>query len=117
MNKQDKKFEKALIKALTLCCENFKIDVEGFQWLTHSLNFSNIEQSIKVICVFDTNDAINNAITHDQITYISNVLVACLKDLGININKPAKHIIFDSEENCDLSHAGNWQKRLNQEYN
>lgn len=117
MTKNDKKFEKELIKVLTLCCEEFKVNIEGFEWLTHTLNFSNIAQSIKVICVFENNDALNNAIDKDELTQMSNNIVTCLKDLGITIKKPTKHIIFDSEENCTSSHQGNWQKRLSQQYN
>lgn len=116
MNKQDKKFEKELIKALTLCCEEFKTKVSGFEWLTHTVNFSNIAQSIKIICVFKDNGTLEDAKEKDELTYMTNTLVDCLMDLGITLKKPPKHIRFDSEENCDLSHEGNWQKRLNQQY-
>jgi hypothetical protein len=117
MNKNDKKFEKKLIQVLTLCCEEFKDKVKGFEWLTHIVDFSNITQSIKIVCVFDNNDTLNSAINKDELTRMSHNIVSCLKDLGITLKKPAKHIVFDSEENCNLSHQGNWKKRLNQQYN
>jgi len=110
MNKQQKKFEKELISALTLCCEQFKEDVDGFLWLTHTLNFSNIAQ------VFENNHNVQHAIESGAITTITNSLTDCLKNVGITLKKPKKHITFDSEENCDLSHQGNWQKRLSQRY-
>jgi len=116
MNKQDKKFEKELIKSLTQCCEQFKPEVDGFEWLTHTLNFSNIEQSIRIVCVFESNLQLSNAIDKDDITRMSNALINCLNKLGITIKKPTQHIIFDSEENCHASHQGNWQQRLNQQY-
>lgn len=116
MNKQDKKFEKTLIKALTQCCESFKNDINGFLWLTHTLSFSNITQSIKIICVFEDNNHLNKATENNELITITNDIVHCLKGLGINLKYPTKHIKFDSEENCKLSHEGDWQKRLNQKH-
>ena len=116
MNKQDKKFEKELIKTLTQCCETFKEDIDGFTWLTHTLSFSNITQSIKVICVFESNNQLKQATENDELISISHTIENALKGLGITLKKATKHIKFDSEENCALSHDGNWQKRLNEKY-
>jgi len=116
MNKQDKKLEKELIKALTICCEKAKEDVDGFLWLTHTLNFSNIAQSIKIICVFNDNNHLNTAIENDELTTVTHDIAHCLTSVGITLKKPAKHIKFDSEEACELSHQGNWQQRLSQKY-
>ncbi|XPF95436.1 Fis family transcriptional regulator [Colwellia sp. RE-S-Sl-9] len=99
MNKQDKKFEKELIKALTICCEEFKTMVSGFEWLTHTVNFSNIAQSIKIICVFKDSATLEDAKEKDELTHMTHSLIACLNNLGISIKKPAQHIRFDSEEN------------------
>ena len=116
MNKRDIKFEKELIKVLTLCCEDFKSTIDGFEWLTHTVNFSNKAQSIKIVCVFDNNGTLNNAADKNELKRMSHEIVISLKSLGITIKKPAKHIVFDSEENCKLSHEGNWDKRLRQQY-
>lgn len=117
MNKTEKKFEKDLIKSLTVCCEAFESSVGGFEWLTHTLDFSNIDRSIRVICVFSDNENLSNAIDQDHITHMTNSIAQCLKKLGINLKQPSKHIIFDSEENCTLLNKGNWQERINQRHN
>lgn len=115
MNKQDKQLEKQLIKKLTENCEDFKSIINGFSWLTHTLNFSNVNQSIKIICVFDTNEAIAIATQKKHITVIRNEIINTLNTLKITLKKPSKQIVIDSEENCDVSHNGNWQKRLSQQ--
>jgi len=112
MNKQDKQLEKQLIKQLTNCCEDFKTQVEGFNWLTHLINFSNVNQSIKIICVFETNDNIDTATQTKQITMMRNDINKVLLALNIKIKKIEKHIVMDSEENCNNHHNGNWQNRF-----
>ena len=116
MNKQDKKFEKKLVETLTVCCENFKEEVEGFNWLTHTIDFSNRSQSIKIICVFENNIELTNANEGSDLLLITNTIINCLKGLDITLKNPTKHIRLDSEENCILSHQGNWEKRIHQQY-
>ena len=113
MNKRDKQLEKKLINALTADCETFKASINGFSWLTHLINFSAIE-NITIICVFDTNEQLQFAVEHNQTDMMIKTITATLKTVGIIIKKPNKQIKMDSEENCDLSHQGNWQKRFKQ---
>ena len=56
MRKSDKKLDNQLRLVLTDVCETALKEVEGFQWLTHVVNYSNFPQSLRVVCVFDTNE-------------------------------------------------------------
>jgi len=117
MNKQERKFEKELIKNLTTCCESIKNEVDGFKWLTHTMKFSDINQTIKVICIFDRQIHLEQAESNGGLTLMSKAILKNLNDLNIKPLKAHKQILFDNEENCNLSHDGNWQQRLNQKYN
>ena len=56
MRKTDKKMDNQLRHVLTEVCEVALKDINGFQWLTHVVNYSNFPKSLQVVCVFDTNE-------------------------------------------------------------
>lgn len=58
MRKSDKKVENQLRIALTEVCEAALKNGNGFQWLTHQVNYSNFPKSLQVICVFDINESL-----------------------------------------------------------
>ena len=35
-----------------------------------------------------------------------------LNQISINLKKLSEHIAYDTEENCERDHRGNWAKRL-----
>lgn len=112
MKKNDKNFEKNLIKRLTTICEDYKLISHGFSWLTHTVNFKDIAQSLMITCVYDTEQQLINANDNGNNQTLANAIMREISELGINI-KPRKNLVrFDSEEACDLSHNGNWQARL-----
>ena len=113
MNKRDKQLEKKIITALTADCENFKSSIDGFSWLTHLINFS-AKENISIICVFDTNEQLQDAAKLNQTDMIIKTITATLKTMDVIIKKPYKQITMDSEENCNLSHKGDWQQRFKQ---
>jgi small-conductance mechanosensitive channel len=41
-----------------------------------------------------------------------SMIVEQLKSAGIQLPNPQKQIRFDSEEACNLEHAGKWNRRL-----
>ncbi|MFT5282050.1 MAG: hypothetical protein ACI94Z_000877, partial [Yoonia sp.] len=45
MNKTVKKLEGNLVRALTSACEQAKVEVSGFEWLTHTTDYSNFPNS------------------------------------------------------------------------
>ena len=114
MKKNDKDFEKQLIALLTNVCEQHKSLTPGFSWLTHTVNFKNINNSLRIICVFDTESQKTIADQNQQSSCIREDIHNAIQSLGITTAKSA--ISFDSEENCQLTHQGNWKKRLQQAY-
>ncbi len=112
MRKSDKKLENSLRLALTDVCEIALKEVTGFQWLTHSVSFSDYPNSLRVLCVFDSNvhlDAYLNSAHNQRLLLLVN---SEFKKLGITFKNIKRHISYDSEENCNEQHDGNWAKRI-----
>jgi len=112
MRKTDKTLETTIVKALTQVCEQSLKEINGFQWLTHLVNYKDFPRSLTVICVFETQDQLANLSTSLQQEYLLGLIVERLSASGIRLPNPLKQIKFDSEEACNNQHAGNWQRRL-----
>lgn len=108
MKKTDKKIDNALRVALTDACESLKQSHQGFEWLTHLVNYADFPRSLTIICVFDTNQHLNDA---DKASLLK-VLKSELAAINVQVKDIAKQVRFDSEENCRLQHGGKWNKRL-----
>lgn len=112
MNKTVKKLENNLVGALNLACEKAKLEVSGFEWLTHTANYSNFPNSLIIRCIFDDDASLQTAkdAAHDLtiMTYVHKALL----NAGILLKHPKKHIHFDSEQACEREHQGNWKKRI-----
>ncbi|MCC2603832.1 Fis family transcriptional regulator [Planctobacterium marinum] len=112
MRKSDKKRDNQLRSELTEVCEAVLEDIAGFQWLTHLVNYSDFPNSLKVICVFDTNESLDNYLLSGKNDFIQSLIHSELQKLNINLKPLRNHILFDTEENCKQQHDGNWAKRL-----
>lgn len=112
MKKTDKKLENTIITILTDVCEQSLKDIDGFQWLTHSVNFNDFPRSLTVVCVFDTQAQISELRNTAQHEELINRITGQLKEGGIVLSHPQKQIKFDSEEKCLEEHGGSWKKRL-----
>jgi hypothetical protein len=112
MRKTDKKIDNQLRIALTEICESALKEFAGFQWLTHLVNYSNFPKSLKVICVFDTNDNLKRFMATGSDQELSSLMQKKLFEMGININNMTKHISYDTQQDCDKSAAGKWADRL-----
>lgn len=112
MKKTDKKRENELIKALTQVCDWAQQEVAGFEWITHQVNFSKFEQSLRITCVFSTDEDIKQANQDSQSDKLVEQIVNALAGIGMILKQPAKRINFDSEEACLAQHGGNWAQRL-----
>ena len=110
MRKTDKKRDNTLRLALTEVCDMALKEIRGFQWLTHRVNYSNFPQSLKIICVFDTNESlISFEKSHHSVTLEAFIQAKLGK---ITLKNISKHIAYDSEENCHKEHDGQWVKRV-----
>ncbi len=66
MTKTDIKLDKRICQALTLACEAAKIQLPGFQWLNHHINYRQFPESLKIICVFDSHETLQQARQHNK---------------------------------------------------
>ncbi|AWL13078.1 hypothetical protein HMF8227_02626 [Saliniradius amylolyticus] len=109
MRKTDKKRNNAIRKALTQACESALDSVEGFQWLTHKVNYQNFPDSLVVICVFSTDQHLEDS---QALSQLHTLVVGVLKDIDIRLPQPDKQIQWDSEQACEREQGGNWSRRL-----
>jgi hypothetical protein len=113
MRKTDKKIDNQICAVLTDVCETALEKFEGFEWLTHLVNYSSFPKSLKVVCVFDTNDNLASFMTDDNIHVLSKLMQKKLFSIGVNIGDMTSHIQFDTEQNCTEKDGGKWSDRLN----
>lgn len=112
MRKQDKKTDNQLRAVLTEVCD-FALDTcEGFLWLTHVVNYANFPDSLKIVCVFESNAQLANFTASAAHTQLNALIQSRLSAMGIRLKPITRHVIYDSEENCEQQHQGNWAKRL-----
>ncbi|QFU24234.1 Fis family transcriptional regulator [Shewanella eurypsychrophilus] len=112
MRKSDKKIENSLRVSLTQVCEQALEQVEGFEWITHLVNYDNFPQSLKIICVFDTNEHLSAATVNKQDVHLIKLIQKALSQASIKVNDLSAKVSFDTEENCSLQNDGKWNIRL-----
>ena len=112
MRKTDKKVDNQLRVALTNVCDFALKGFSGFQWLTHIVSYSDFPKSLKIICVFDNNDSLSNFMETDGRYELGIFIQKNLFEIGINLKNMGDHISYETEENYEKSHNGNWADRL-----
>ena len=115
MRKTDKKIDNSIVAVLTDVCESALKDFVGFQWLTHVVNYSAFPESLKVICVFDTNDNLSHFIKNGSNHEMNTLVKGKLLDVGVKITPRAECVSYDTEEDCDNHHDGQWSHRLSRD--
>ncbi|MEX1221785.1 MAG: hypothetical protein WEA82_06695 [Idiomarina sp.] len=89
MHKDHKKIDREIIRALTGVCEHAKIEVDGFKWLTHEVNYQRFPQSLRVLLVF------SDKVHEDQVLAGLQALVPAVQQALqpiTNTKLPAEHI-------------------------
>lgn len=112
MRKSDKKLDNQLRLVLTNVCETALKEIDGFQWLTHRVNYSNFPKSLKVVCVFDTNENLTTFMSNSGENALASLIQRKLKEVDVNIKPVSTYISYDTEENCESEHQGKWAERL-----
>jgi hypothetical protein len=112
-NRELARIERRLVTTLTDACETAKGEIKGFTWLTHTADLNALAQTLKVTWVFET-------LTDKKLAQASvkarifELTAMALIEANIDV-KPSDHTVrFDSEEECQRTHGGDWQKRLAQ---
>ena len=112
MRKSDKKIENQIRDVLTDVCEDTLKGYDGFLWVTHTINFSSFPQSLKIVCVFDSNQNRTNFLEAYGQHKVASVIQNAFNQVGIKLKSIDKHLSFDTQENCDRDHQGKWNLRL-----
>lgn len=112
MRKMDKIIDNQLISALTDVCDVALVKFTGFQWLTHSVNYSSFPDSLKIICVLDSNDNLDLFMANNHNIEMSQLMERTLLEAGINLKNTTNHITYDTQQNCDKYDNGKWTRRL-----
>ncbi len=112
MKKSDKKTENLLIKALKNSCETAQDNIEGFQWLTHFVSFSNFPKSLLIVCIFDTNENRAKMTASNKQLYLHSIIEEKLSAVGIHLKDIQAHLKLDTEEDCSIENNGKWNERF-----
>ena len=112
MRKIDRKIDNQLRLVLTDVCEITLKEINGFQWLTHLVNYSNFPKSLKVVCVFDTNENLSYFMSKDSKKELASLIRVKLHEVDVKVKNVTNHILYDTEENCEKEHNGKWADRL-----
>lgn len=110
--KTNKKIDNNVCKALTEVCEQAKIDIDGFQWLTHRANYTEFPGSLKVTCVFSDDLEMAAACDQKQDVILRQHIQKQLLKFGIVLKDVRQNVQLDSEEACVRENDGQWDERL-----
>ncbi len=114
MRKTDKKLDNALRLLLTDVCEQALKDIHGFEWLTHLVNYHHFPNSLRIICIFDTNENLDTYLQSDKHDRLLLLIESELKKQDIRLKCLSDHVSYDTEENCTLQHNAHWPTRLSE---
>lgn len=112
MRKTDKNIDNQLRLRLTEVCGVALKDINGFLWLTHLVNFSQFPNSLKVVCVFDTNQSLADFLPTSGRNELESLIQLKLAEIEVKVKKVTDHISYDTEQNCEQQHNGRWAERL-----
>lgn len=105
------RLERLLITTLTEACETAKSEIQGFTWLTHTGDLNAVAETLKITWVFETLADRKHAQVEAK-ARILELTATALNEAGIELKLTDHNVRFDSEQECQSSHAGDWQKRL-----
>ncbi|WP_449433549.1 hypothetical protein [Pseudomonas putida] len=105
------RIERRLITTLTEACETAKGEIKGFTWLTHTADLNALANTLKVTWVFDTLADKKLAQANAKARIVELTAIA-LSEANIDLVVSDRVVRFDSEEECQRTHGGDWQKRL-----
>lgn len=107
MKKSDKKLEKLLVNSLTDVCENTMKAINGFEWLTHHVNYNKFPESLMVLCVFSNLRTLNSFLMAHNKNEITNKIVSHLRnDVGVK-NFSQKGIEYLTEDTYSKRYVNN----------
>ncbi len=97
-----------LREALTEVCCVAREKFEGFDWLTHFVNYSRFPGSLAVVCIYHTNEQLADT---DKDGFRS-LIKEKLESIDVKLKDIRQHVRFDTEENCNFENDGRWHERF-----
>lgn len=94
MTKTDKKIENKLRVALTAVCDIALDRIDGYQWITHTVNYASFPSSLLVTCAFDSPQALDALKHSKQDSFLQKTIVEHLASANIELKTPSKQIKF-----------------------
>lgn len=112
MRKSDKKIERDICQALIQACDFAQANIDGFSWLTHTVDYQNLAKSLRVVCIFDTAQQHTELLQSSNANVLQQFIKMQLQAIDIQPFSAEKQVCFDNEEACYAQHQGNWAQRL-----
>ena len=106
------RLERRLVASLTEACETAKAEIPGFDWLTHTVDYAAVAQSLRVVWVFDTRANKDHALSTGANKRMRELTATALNDAEVCAANMERCVHFDSEQECHLRHGGDWRLRL-----
>ncbi|WP_038172817.1 hypothetical protein [Vibrio pacinii] len=97
MRKSDKKTENQIREVLTEVCEDTLKGYDGFLWVTHTVKYSSFPQSLKIVCVFDTNQDRANFLVGEGPQHVSTTIQKAFNKVGVQFKNVDKQISYDTQ--------------------
>jgi len=99
MRKSDKKIENQIREVLTEVCEDTLKGYDGFLWVTHTVKFSSFPHSLKIVCVFETDQDRENFLMGEDPLHVSATIQKAFDKVGVQLKNVDKHISYDTQKN------------------
>ncbi|ASI88681.1 Fis family transcriptional regulator [Vibrio mediterranei] len=97
MRKSDKKVENLIRDVLTEVCEGTLKSYDGFLWVTHTVKFNSFPQSLKIVCVFETNQDRANFLMGEGHQHVSTTIYEAFGKVGVQLKNISKQIGYDTK--------------------
>ena len=94
MRKTDKKIDNKLRQSLTEVCDFALESIEGYQWITHKVNYENFPDSLQITCAFIAQSNIDELKHSQQDRVLRKTIEEQLTGIDIKLKNAEKQIIF-----------------------
>lgn len=94
MRKTDKKIENQLRQSLTEVCHFALENIEGYQWITHKVNYDSFPDSLQIICAFLSQSDIDELKRSQQDRMLKKNIEAKLTSINIKLKNADKQITY-----------------------
>ena len=94
MRKTDKKIENQLRQSLTEVCHFALENIEGYQWITHKVNYDSFPNSLQIICAFMSQSDIDELKRSQQDRMLKENIEKQLAGINIKLKNADKQITY-----------------------